>query len=543
MPNVPDDWGLGGSSDGPFWLAVGDGAADALRAHGAAFFEDDAPAIEVVDDVHGALVLLAHRRTLGCVVSGDVLDARPREALGLLQREVRPGPMLVYASGRESLGVRDAARDLGIHIWEAKSDSDDKQTATATAPPPEAPDRPHTPITAEPEPPEPAPSKPIAPMPPDAAQGRRSGRGAHATVGEEQDKARARARAKQRAEALPRADDDRPAPSMADPGRFAEGCLQRIGRLRPLVRYTVRTLSEVSNASRISLMLSEPERATLRLHEGRGVRESLVGRVRCAYGTGIAGRVAALGRPVTGHGSPGGAREYTGRAYVVLPLGSGRQCEGVVCLTGLPDDQLPDGPTVRSWAKLARRAGVALRGARTLRRARSLAVHDELTRLPNRRAFERGLSRELERARRGGTRLVVGLFDVDHFKSFNDRHGHAVGDVVLREVARRLQAAFRETDLVTRWGGEEFAVLLPGIENTEEAHPRDLMERGWAAIRARPFQLGPQTAPARVTVSGGFAIFPRDGVDPQKLLDLADAGLYEAKAAGRDRVHGTDPQA
>ena len=517
MPQLPDGWGLDGGSDGPFWLAVGDGAASALRAHGAAFFESDAPEIEVVDDVHAALVLLAHRRTLGCVVSGDVLDTRPRDALELLRREVKPGPMLVYASGREGPAVRSAARELGIHVWEARSEDGDTATATATAP--------------EPEPTAPTP---VAPMPPDAAHGRRSGRETESTVAREQAKARARAEAA--AKALPRADDDRPAPSMADPGRFAEGCLQRIGRLGPLVRYTVRTLSEVSNASRISLMLREPERGTLRLREGRGVRESLVGTVRCPMGTGIAGRVATLGRPVTGHGSPGGARDYTGRAYVVLPLGSGRRCEGVVCMTGLPEDQLPDNATVRSWARLARRAGVALRGARTLQRARALAVHDELTRLPNRRAFERGLARELERARRAGTRLVVGLFDVDHFKSFNDRHGHAVGDIVLQEVARRLSTAFRETDLVTRWGGEEFAVLLPGIESAQEAPPLDLMQRGWGAIRARPFQLGDGVAPARVTVSGGFAVFPVDGVDPQKLLDLADAGLYEAKESGRDRI-------
>ena len=376
MPQVPSDAFFGGSgtqSGGPFWLAVGDGAADALRAHGASFFEADAPAIEVVDDVHGALVLLAHRRALGCVVSGDVLDARPRDALELLRREVKPGPMLVFASGHEGAGVRDAARDLGIHVWEAKPAAAETTTATLTAP----------------EPPTETPAPKTTPTHP--AEGRRSGRDPHTTVEREAEKARARDEAARAV--LPRADDKRPAPGMADPGRFAEGCLQRIGRLRMLVRYTVRTMSEVSNASRISLMLREPDRGTLRLREGRGVRENLVGAVRCPIGTGIAGRVAALGRPVTGHGSPGGARDYTGRAYVVLPLGSGRRCEGVLCITGLPDDQLPDAATVRSWARLARRAGVALRGARTLQRARSLAVHDELTRLPNRRAFERALSR------------------------------------------------------------------------------------------------------------------------------------------------------
>ncbi|MDF1702875.1 MAG: hypothetical protein P1V36_17130, partial [Planctomycetota bacterium] len=132
MPEVPDHLGHGGYSGSPFWLAIGPTAAEALRAHGASFFETDAPAIEEVDDVIGALVLLSHRRALGCVVSGSVLDTRPRDALENLRREIQPGPRLIPATGTENPAVRVAARELGIHVWEASPHGAETLTATAT---------------------------------------------------------------------------------------------------------------------------------------------------------------------------------------------------------------------------------------------------------------------------------------------------------------------------------------------------------------------------------------------------------------------------
>lgn len=157
---------------------------------------------------------------------------------------------------------------------------------------------------------------------------------------------------------------------------------------------------------------------------------------------------------------------------------------------------------------------------------------DALTTLPNRRAFEEDLAREVARAARGGPPLAVVVLDVDHFKIVNDTHGHGVGDVVLREVAARAASAVRAGDFVARIGGEEFGLLLQG---TELAGALELAERVRAAVAAAPVEAG--EVALSVTASLGCAVLA-PGEGPEAVVARADARLYEAKRAGRDRVAG-----
>ena len=149
-----------------------------------------------------------------------------------------------------------------------------------------------------------------------------------------------------------------------------------------------------------------------------------------------------------------------------------------------------------------------------------LARTDSLTGVPNRRAWDEELPRELARAARSGQPVCVALLDLDHFKQYNDRHGHQAGDRFLKEAAAAWQAVVRKTDTVTRYGGEEFAILLP------DCHLDHAME---IAERLR-------TAQPEGTCSLGVAQW--DGrEDVAALVARADRALYAAKDAGRDRVH------
>jgi diguanylate cyclase (GGDEF)-like protein len=166
-------------------------------------------------------------------------------------------------------------------------------------------------------------------------------------------------------------------------------------------------------------------------------------------------------------------------------------------------------------------------------RQRSLSRRESLTGCFNRRAFYELFPREVERAHRLSHGVSLVFLDIDHFKRINDRHGHETGDRVLQQLAARLRASVRETDLLFRWGGEEFVVLLP---HTEPDAATVLAERVRAAVEARPFLEDEAFRPVRVTVSVGTAGAADYPIDPDELLARADAACYRAKEAGRNRV-------
>lgn len=155
---------------------------------------------------------------------------------------------------------------------------------------------------------------------------------------------------------------------------------------------------------------------------------------------------------------------------------------------------------------------------------------DALTGLPNRRAFEEDLAREASRAARAGTPLAVVVLDVDRFKAVNDTHGHAAGDAVLRAVAARAAGAIRAGDLLARVGGEEFGILLPAADL---ARAVDAAERIRTTLAALPVEAA--GIALAITASFGCAALAR-GETPEALVARADARLYEAKGAGRNRV-------
>ena len=165
-----------------------------------------------------------------------------------------------------------------------------------------------------------------------------------------------------------------------------------------------------------------------------------------------------------------------------------------------------------------------------------LAVHDQLTGLFNVREFHRLLDLEITRAQRYAHPLAVLMVDIDHFKSVNDQYGHPAGDVVLRNVAERIRVSLRPNDVSARYGGEEFIVLLP---ETDTPGAQAMGERLCAAVRATAVRVSADVQPA-ITVSVGYAVYPRDATEDSELIALADRALYAAKRTGRDRCCGPE---
>ena len=226
------------------------------------------------------------------------------------------------------------------------------------------------------------------------------------------------------------------------------------------------------------------------------------------------------------------------RSAIAIPFVMRDQRAGVFFLRTTAEDT-PLNQSDLTFAEQVIRAAVqALEKAYDLESAvlgrehmKTLAETDPLTETFNRRALADKLVQEIERANRYGTQLACLMIDVDNFKQINDAHGHLAGDVVLRQLGGILRREQRAVDIVARFGGEEFVVILP---ETVSGGARIFAERIIRKVASHPFGEGGQ--PIHVTVSVGIACYPDDRVqDSESLLKLADQNLYKAKQEGRNR--------
>ncbi|MFI7522556.1 diguanylate cyclase [Micromonospora globbae] len=227
-------------------------------------------------------------------------------------------------------------------------------------------------------------------------------------------------------------------------------------------------------------------------------------------------------------GAPGGP---VGRS------GSGADAVAAIGVLALYDrlgaDEFDDDDLV-TLRTFAGHAAVAVQNVRVHEEAQRLSLTDPLTGLWNYRYLRESIRREVERASRFGRMLSVLALDLDRFKDVNDTYGHAAGDTVLAEFARRVRGEIREVDLAFRQGGEEFVLLLP---ETDARGAAIVAERLGAAIRdtSIPVEVhAGSPVPVRVTVSIGVAVYPDHAGTGQEVLEAADDALYAAKAAGRD---------
>lgn len=229
------------------------------------------------------------------------------------------------------------------------------------------------------------------------------------------------------------------------------------------------------------------------------------------------------------------------RSIMAVPFALSDATTGVFLLRRTPDKPVFDDADVDFAVSVIKGAVSAIQKVHTLEAARAdnarldmLAHTDPVTHLLNRRGIVRRLSSELDRVRRYNAPLALLLIDLDRFKSVNDTYGHLVGDNVLTEMGNLLQRAARSVDIVGRYGGEEFVLVLP---ETQVDGALIFAERIRERIANHKFSFGPGIT-NHITASIGIANFPSTGVhSPEELLHAADVALYKAKESGRNAVY------
>ncbi len=315
-----------------------------------------------------------------------------------------------------------------------------------------------------------------------------------------------------------------------------------------LFRVILEEARKVTSARKGSLMVPANGGQELRIRAAVGMAERVVERLRVRAGEGIAGRVFASGTPIVVENIEQDPRfrrrnrpRYETKSFLCLPIRRDGRVVGVLNLSDKatgdtfgPDD-LDLLETVLSQATLAIERSTYYAQSKELRR---ISITDPLTGLLNRRYFEERLREELDRATRHRHPLSLIMIDIDHFKRYNDANGHPAGDKALVLLGRILRASVRAIDVVSRFGGEEFSIILP---ETVKREALLIGERIRSEVETLYFPGEERLPGGRLTVSAGVASFPDDARDLKTLVQRADRALYQAKARGRNRVEAYMP--
>ncbi len=218
------------------------------------------------------------------------------------------------------------------------------------------------------------------------------------------------------------------------------------------------------------------------------------------------------------------------RSFMALPLYLFGNLVGFVRASA-PDPDRFKSEDLRGAELVCTLAGVSMENIYLFEKVNELAIKDGLTGLYTHRAFQARVEEEILRSARSKVPFSVIMADIDHFKSYNDNFGHQAGDAVLKGVAEVFASGVRDIDFASRYGGEEFALVVTGAGKAQAAAVAENLRR---ALEARAFSFGGR--PSRVTASFGVAEFPAEGAAASQLVRAADERLYRAKEGGRNRV-------
>lgn len=222
--------------------------------------------------------------------------------------------------------------------------------------------------------------------------------------------------------------------------------------------------------------------------------------------------------------------DYYWKTEAAAPMVHAKEVLGVLSAEGFP---MYNKHAKKMIAVSANLGAIAIANAEHVQTIQRLADSDALTGLYNKRYFFQKLEEEMDKARLTGKPLSIFMFDVDHFKKYNDRNGHQAGDEALRMTGNLLNDRRRETDTAARYGGEEFICILP---ETPKEGALAFAESVRKAIEVAPYPHGDSQPLGSVTISGGVATYPDDAFSGTGLIEVADACLYKSKEAGRNNI-------
>jgi diguanylate cyclase (GGDEF)-like protein len=338
---------------------------------------------------------------------------------------------------------------------------------------------------------------------------------------------------------------DVPVRPAVPPGASAESLARQLAKAvdaaeacEALVRFAVAAVP----SRYASVALPAPD-DTLAIVAAHGYAAALTSHVRIEPGRGLIGAVYRRGRPLlvrdvdAFRGAAQRRARFRTKSCVVVPVTAGADVLGVLCLADREGDVPFVADDVAKLGALVAPAALALARLRSERHVESLAqaaIVDPASGLFNRFYFQSRLQEELQRATRQGTALSLQLIDVDSFKTVNDRFGHLAGDAIIKDVADILRRSVRVFDVCARYGGDEFAVVMPGSRLQSAAA---VAERIRLRIADRQ---PPRSHEPDVTVSIGVAEL-QSGDHARDVIDRADRAMYEAKRAGKNRVVATPP--
>lgn len=303
------------------------------------------------------------------------------------------------------------------------------------------------------------------------------------------------------------------------------------------------TSVHLAEAEKGSLMLADEDATYLTIKAAKGINKRLLSEIKIKAGEGIAGKVFSEGIPLmvddiekNGWGGFRKRPKYRTGSFISIPLKIGEKTIGVLNISDKITGEVFSKEDLSLLCSFASYASIALERSNYYSLAghlKELSITDSLTGLFNRRYFEERFYEELHRSSRHNLSFSLAMLDIDDFKLFNDTEGHLSGDEILKCIANIAKDSLRVIDVIARFGGEEFVVIMPQTEKDEaflvaERIRKSIKEQLPCTWHAFPKE--------NITISIGVATFPSDGKDRKELIRNADKALYRGKMEGKDRT-------